>query len=279
MRRGTFVVLTLLAAGCAQGSNDEGADLGAPTVALSIPRTVPGATASAADRARATEGRDFGVTTPLVHVGCKKNAFCDDFEDAVPGSRWTSTVASDGVVDFVSPSSAFGSHALRATTTAAGAGAYLTLAGPSFGTQWVGSLAFSFRVDRAPSSALGGPEIAVIGANGMTTHIGFSVRPDGIALHQRFDTCAGSACTTRSDLVTDVKPGEWRRLTLAIETTGSSAPPYGRIEVTVDGSEVMLLPLAVTPFDGKAEVRAGITLADSAAATARVDDVVFFAHK
>jgi hypothetical protein len=270
----------LLAAGCAQGSIDEGTDLGSPpVVALSSPGHIPGADLADSDRARATAGRDFGATTPLVHVGCKKNAFCEDFEGADPASRWTSTVATDGVVDFVGPSSAVGTRALRTTTTAAGAGAYLTLAGPSFGTQWVGSLAFSFRVERAPSTALGGPEIAVIDANGLTTRIGFSVRPDGIALHQHFDTCTGAACTTRSDLVTDVKPGEWRRLTLAVETTGSSAPPYGRIEITVDGSEVMLLPLSVTPFDGKAEVRAGITAADTAAATARVDDVVFFAHK
>jgi len=220
---------------------------------------------------------------PLVHVGCKKNAFCDDFEGADPGSRWTGTVATGGVVDFVGPSSAVGANALRTVTPAASGGgasaAYLTLAGPDLGTQWVGSLAFSFRVEATPAAMLGGPEIAVVDANGMTTRIGFSVRPEGIALHQHFESCTGPTCTQRSDVVTDVKPGEWRRLTVAVETTGASAAPYGRIEVTVDGGEVILLPLEVTPFNGRSEVRAGITVADSAPATARIDDVVFFTHK
>ena len=169
-------------------------------------------------------------------------------------------------------------RALQTKTSGAGASAYLTLAGADLGKHWVGALSMTFRVDAVPTTLIGGPEIAVIDANGATTRIGFSVRPDGIAVHQQFEACSGPTCTPRSDLVTDVKPGEWRRLTVAVEA-GNAAPPYGRIEVTVDGGDIILLPLAVTPFDGKAEVRAGITVADAAPATVRIDDVVFFSKQ
>jgi hypothetical protein len=285
MRRGIFVVLTSLAAtaaGCAQGSDSTSLE-STPNVALSDPghaalpdfdETPPAA--------KAREPKDPSFATiaskPFAITSCKKGAFCDDFEGPTPGSRWSSAVATNGVVDFVGPSSSFGARALHATTTGAGAAAYLALAGASLGTQWVGVLGFSLRVESLPASALGGPEIAVVGAGGATTRIGFSVLPTGIVLHQRFDACSGSSCSARSDLVSDVKAGEWRRLVVAIETTGTTAPPYGRIEVTVDGGDILLLPLTVTPFDGKVEAHAGITAADTAPATARVDDVIFYTH-
>jgi hypothetical protein len=285
MRRGIRVALVCLgglAAGCAQGSSPTDEDVASPpVVALQDPSDVPPPeTTSPATMARAPRRPSFAVTTPFVHVDCRKGAFCEDFEEASPGARWTSSVATDGgVIDFVGPSSSFGAHALRATTSGSGAAAYLMLAGPTVAQQWVGSLTFSMRVESLPTTVLGGPEITVTDPNGAVTRIGFSVHPNGIALHQYFDSCSGLSCTARADIVTDVKPGEWRRLSVGIEGTGSSAAPYGRIEVTVDDSgDLITLPLAVTPFDGYVEVHAGITIADSVASIARVDDVVFFTH-
>lgn len=292
MRRALFLALSsagLLGAGCATGSTTGSDDLASePIVALSDPgaklpelgRSDP---TSAADQARVTPSpvtasKHFGLAGPFAIVTCKKDAFCEDFEEPSPATRWTSTVAAAGSVDFPGPSSSLGAHALRAMTTGTGGSAYLTLDGAALGGQWVGALGFSLRVDALPTTTVGGPEIAVVDANGASTRIGFSVRPDGIALHQLFESCSGSPCTSRSDLVSDVKPGEWRQLVVAIETYGTTTPPYGRIEVTVDDGGLIVLPLMVTPFDGRAEAHAGITVADVAPATARIDDVTFYAH-
>jgi hypothetical protein len=282
MRGGFFVVLASLAAGCAVGESGDASE-SAPVFAHSdpganLPDLGAGNGANAmrpADRARITKRSPFLAPMPFPLVACKKSAFCDDFEEASPGSRWTGSVAINGVVDFVGPSSSFGAHALRATTQGGDGVAFLTRAGASLGKQWAGSLAVSFRIDALPASVVGGPEIAIVDATGATTRIGFSVRAEGIALHQYFESCSGTKCTSRSDLVADVKPGEWRSLVVGIETGSTTAPPYGRIEVTVDHGDLIELPLTVTPFDGKAEARAGVTAPDVAPATAHVDDVIF----
>ena len=282
------------AMGCAAGSTHSDTDLASPPVVTFShpgaplpelgredatanassspePQLMPSAFgAGSAQAAHASLGAGFAVTS------CKKDAFCEDFEEPLPATRWTG--ATGGGVDFPAPSSSLGAHALRASTQGGGPAAYLTRAGEQVGTQWVGALELSLRVDALPATALGGPELAVTDAAGATTHIGFTVRPDGIALHQRFESCRGAACTSRSDLVSDVKAGEWRHLVVAVETYGTTAPPFGRIEVIVDGGALLVLPLTVTPFDGQAEARAGITFADTAPATARVDDVTFYAH-
>ncbi len=280
-------MLASLAGGCATGSTATGDDLGSgPVVALSDPGAplpklpeLGRSAASAATTLTAFQGPShFGLVAPFAITSCKPGAFCDDFEEPSPAKRWTSTVASAGIVDFPGPSSSMGAHALRASTSAAGGTAYLTRQGAAVGASWVGALAFSLRVDALPLAALGGPEIAVVDANGATTHVGFSVKPEGIALHQLSESCGGSTCTARSDLVSDVKPGEWRRLVVAIETYGTTSSPYGRVEVSVDDGGLIVLPLTVMPYDGVAEARAGITVADAAPATARIDDVTFYAH-
>jgi hypothetical protein len=295
MRRALFLALSaaasglLGAAGCATGSTAGSDDLTSePVVALSdpgaqLPELGRSDRPSAADQAQVAPGpntasKHLGLAGSFASTSCKKNAFCEDFEEPSPATRWTSTVATAGTVDFPGPSSSLGAHALRAVTTGTGGTAYLTLDGGTLGGQWVGALAFSLRLDALPTTMVGGPEIAVVDANGASTRIGFSVRPDGIALHQRSESCSGSPCTSRSDLVGDVKPGEWRQLVVAIETYGTTTPPYGRIEVSVDDGALLVLPLTVTPFDGRAAAHAGITVADVAPATARIDDVTFYAH-
>ncbi len=276
-------MLASLAAGCADGTSSTSLGDETPNVALrapgaSLPPTGEQEGESLAGRARAPRAPAFAVTKPFVGTSCKVNAFCDDFEDGAPGARWTGAVASLGSVDFLGPSSSSGAFALHAVTNGSGGAAYLSLAGKQLGTRWAGALGLTMRIEAAPVTVIGGPEIAVVDAAGGMTRIGFSIRPDGIALHQYFDSCSGSSCAARSDIVSNVKPGEWRRLVVAVETSNSVAPPYGRIEVTIDGGDLILLPLVVTPFDGRAEVHAGITVADSAPVSARVDDVVFFTH-
>jgi hypothetical protein len=298
MRRALFLALSAVGAGsgllgggagCASGSTAGSDDLTSdPVVALSdpgakLPELGRSDDTSGADQMRVTPSaittsKHLGSAGPSAITTCKKGAFCEDFEEPSPATRWTSTLTTAGTVDFPGPSSSLGAHALRAMTTGTGGVAYLTLDGATLGGQWVGVLGFSLRVDTLPTTTVGGPEIAVVDASGASTRIGFSVRPDGIALHQRFESCGGSACMSRSDLVSDVKPGEWRHLVVAIETYGTTTPPYGRIEVIVDGGGLIVLPLTVTPFDGKAEAHAGITVADAAPATARIDDVTFYAH-
>lgn len=285
--------LAALAAGCASGESGGSGESGdgsesAPVFAhsdpgASLPDLGAGSAANVktmlpADRARITTRTPLLTPLPFALVACKKGAFCDDFEEASPGSRWTGSVATNGQIDFVGPSSSSGAHALRATSQGRDGVAYLTRAGAALGKQWAGSLAVSFRIDTLPASVVGGPEIAIIDANGAATRIGFSVRPDGIALHQYFESCSGTKCTSRSDLVTDVKAGEWRSLVVGIETGSTTTPPYGRIEVAVDHGELIELPLTVTPFDGKAEARAGITAPGVAPVTTHVDDVMFDLH-
>jgi hypothetical protein len=245
------------AGGCAAGSTSGDGDFASPpVVTLSHPGAHPGA-----------------LLPELGHAARARTATANDDSSQEP------RVMAIGVgVDFPGPSSSLGAHALRANTQGGGAAVFLSRSGEALGTRWVGALELSLRVDSLPSTMLGGPELAVTDAGGATTRIGFSVRPDGIALHQRFESCLGGPCTSRSDLVSDVKAGEWRRLVVAIETYGTTAPPFGRIEVIVDDGELLVFPLTVTPFDGRAEARAGITLADSAPATARVDDVTFYAR-
>lgn len=295
MRRALVPTLAALAAlasltmGCANGSTASSDDLASgPVVALSdpgapLPELGSGGVTSSGDSRGVTAisfagPKHVGLAGPFAITTCKKGAFCEDFEEAAPTTRWTTTVATAGGIDFPGPSASLGAHALRATTPGSGGAAYLARDGGALGTQWVGALELSLRVDAMPETALGGPEIAVIDANGAITRIGFSVRPEGIALEQHFESCSGSPCSARSDLVSDVKAGEWRHLVVAIETYGTTAPPFGRIEVIVDDGALLVLPLTVTPFDGRAEARAGITVADSAPATARVDDVTFYAH-
>lgn len=292
MRRALFPTLLSLAslcAGCANGSTTGSDDLASdPVVALSdpgakLPELGRSDGTSAADPTRITATsfatpKHLGVASPFAITTCKKGAFCEDFEEPSPATRWTTTVATAGAVDFPGPSLSFGAHALRAVTAGTGGAAYLAREGAVVGTQWVGVLDLAFRVEAVPVTALGGPELAVVDANGATTRIGFSIRPEGIALHQSFESCTGGPCASRSDLVSDVKAGEWRHLVVAVETYGTTAPPFGRIEVLVDDGELLSLPLTVTPFDGTAEARVGITVADSAAATARADDVTFYAQ-
>jgi hypothetical protein len=288
---GSVVVVSLVALaacasfalGCAAGTSDEtAAAQPGPVVAYSAtghaalppePRTdAPRIALHAVERELAAR------TAAIASSACKKGAFCDDFEDAAPGTRWSGTVASAGVVELGSASTTLGAHSLRTSTSGAGGLAYLTVDAAVVGSHWAGALGFSMRVDAAPSASLGGPAITVALGSGASVRIGFSVTAEAISLHQYAGDCGDAPCDVRTDRVTSMKPGEWRRLVVAVEAASSLAPPYGRVEVTVDGGELITLPLVVPAFAGPASVQAGITAADDAPATVSIDDVVFETH-
>jgi hypothetical protein len=283
-------ILATATAGCANGSSTSGDDLaGDPAIALSDPGAklpelgsnvrTPGDEPVVSIPLAASTTNHLAPPSPFATTTCKTGAFCEDFEEPAPATRWRNAVITGGALDFPGPSASLGAHALRAVTSGAGGAAYLTRDGGAVGGQWVGVLELALRVDALPVSAVGGPELAVVDAAGSTTRIGLSIGPDGIALAQHFESCAGSACSARSDLVSNVAmAGEWRHLVVAVETYGTTSPPFGRIEVIVDGGDLLVLPLTVTLSDGEVEARAGITSGDTAPATARVDDVTFYAH-
>src|SRR4051812_8237597 len=110
MRSVVICALASLAAACAPsevGGAGEETDTAAPP-GTSTPVT--------GDRAHAADGRTAGALEPShpLEQTCRKGAFCDDFEDATPGSRWTSSVATAGRLDFVGPSSSLGARSLHA---------------------------------------------------------------------------------------------------------------------------------------------------------------------
>jgi len=213
-------------------------------------------------------------STPLAFT-CRKDAFCDDFEDAAPGTRWQAS----GAVDFVGPSSTLGDRAMRARVGAGASPAFLRLVGKQVAHHWAGALGLSLMVDALPLRAVGGPEIVVptsTAGGAVGARLSIVVVPDGIQLEQRAAGCDDSACASRTDRIAPVRPGEWSRIVIGVEATEGAGAPFGRVEVSLDGGDNANLPLVVLPLGGNVEVRAGIARADDADASLRVDDVMFF---
>ncbi|MBX3189092.1 MAG: hypothetical protein KF819_18870 [Labilithrix sp.] len=268
MRGGLALVVGLLAAGCASEAIEP-----APTSQPEIVGEAPRATSSIGTGEAKSVGVSFEVERARAFV-CRKGAFCDDFESALPGARWTATKEDQGgAIDFVTPSSSLGARSMRARVTASeGSSAYLVVEGAELSSRWSGALGFSILLDALPVAALGGPRIVVPTADGEAA-IGVSMRPEGIVLEQ-----SSPDGVVRADLVSlDTADGKWARVVIGVEASGPiGGGAFGRIEISVDGSDNLDLPLAVAPFGGRVEVRAGITSPDAAPATARVDDVMFF---
>lgn len=212
-----------------------------------------------------------------MQFSCRKDAFCDDFESATPGSKWSSSVPSDGSLTFVGPSSSLGARALRATAAANGAPSFLELSGKQLPSSWAGALGVSVRVEKLPQTSVAGPELAVRDANGVAiAHIAIVVTNVGLGLEQRGPGCDDSACADRLDMLLPIAAGEWNRVVLGIEAQDVATGPFGRIEISVDGSDNAVVPLVVRPIGGQVVVDAGLTRADTAPSALRVDDVMFF---
>lgn len=281
MGRGLALVLVLLATACAGAGSVEGGttatDPGAPGAGeVTAAPAAPGAGVGELDTSATWHLADTLPRAPLRFV-CRKDAFCDDFEDVLPGARWPVSVGDASAMTFTGPSSTVGARALRVTAPAGGAPAFLALEGAKLTGHWAGALGVSLRVDAAVAAVLGGPELVVRADDGsQLARIGVVVRPDGIAVDQRAAGCASAACAERTDVVVVAAPGEFHRVVIGVEANDVTSAPFGRVEVSVDGGDHGNLPLVVRPIGGRAEVHAGITEADVAPATLRVDDVMFF---
>ncbi len=282
MGKALFVSALALVAGCATGVVDEPAP--PPERAPDAPAIVPneGPSVETPTANGAPPGYRVGDTvraaTPL-RFTCRKDAFCDDFEDTTPGSRWTSIVPSDATLSFVGPSSSLGARAIRVAASANGAPSYLELAGRSLEGSWAGALGVSLRLDALPQTGFAGPELVVRDTNGVTVaQIAIVVVAGAIGIEQRAADAdgAGASSATRIDLLAPASASTWHRVLVGIEAQDIDEGPFGRIEVSIDGSDNAILPLVVKPIGGPVALRAGVTRADSAATVARVDDVMFF---
>jgi hypothetical protein len=209
---------------------------------------------------------------------CRSDAFCEDFESADPASRWSGASAPGAPFAFVAPSASKGARSMRVTSIASGAPVFLRKDGGAFTGALFGAVAFAIRVDATASVALGGPTLALTGAGGGEATIGVVLRAEGVALEQHATTCAAPACRERADVVAaPVSPGAWHTVVVGFEVNESPAPPYGRLEIGVDGADLTTYSLTVPFFEGALELRAGITSPDTALAGVQIDDVMFFA--
>ncbi|MBS2018358.1 MAG: hypothetical protein JST00_36165 [Deltaproteobacteria bacterium] len=264
-----------------------GAGEGVGPAADGAPAKAPDPVVSPGEGAReaSTQGAfwvDDGTraTKPLAQFSCRKDAFCDDFEGKVlPGSLWSVVPAgaTNDTLAFVGPSSSLGARALRVSTGANGAPSFLEVAGKKPASGWAGAFGVSIRVDALPEESLAGPEILVRDDAGVAlARIAIVVTSVGIGLEQRGAGCEATACAERLDMLLPAIAGDWHRVVVGVEAVDAEAPPYGRVEVSIDGSDNAAVPLALRSVGGRISVAAGITRADVAPAVLRVDDVMFF---
>jgi hypothetical protein len=259
MRR--FVVLAL--AGCASGGDASG-------IGDVAPAQEPGAARSPA--AAVADGRVAPAPAEPLAFVCRSDAFCEDFEGTDPASRWSG--ASQSGFAFVAPSASRGVRSMRVAAKAGAAPVYLLLDAGARGASFSGALSFAVRLDAVPAARIAGPSVVVGGAT-----IGVELRPHGMVLVQQAVACTPPTCLARGDLVSDasaVAPGVWHRVVIGFEVNGADAPPYGRIEIGVDGADLVDASLTVPLFDGAAELHAGVTIADEAPFGFNLDDVMFF---
>jgi hypothetical protein len=263
MRSVVFAVAVALVMGCSAGSVDPDLSSGEDEIAVKAPGSGASRTPAPGD----------GVATTLrpapkaLQLLCRPDAFCEDFEAVDPTSHWTGKVVSTGgALAFVGPSASLGAQSLHVTATPDGA-AYLRLDGGYAPATWAGALTFAIDVAAPPSRRVAGPELAVGEAR-----IVLSYSRDTLVIEQRY-----GADFAYATVVATPAFGAWQRVAIGLEVNESSAAPYGRLEVSVDGGELHHMPLAVPLYGGTRELRAGVTAPDLADANVSLDDIVFFA--
>lgn len=138
---------------------------------------------------------------------------------------------------------------------------------------WSGAVSFAFRVDTLPGKYLGGPELVVKTSDGPMT-IRVAMTRDGLVLEQIApDTCPRDRCTSSSQIIAPSTQGHWYAIDIGLEVNPKSAAPYGRLEATVDGGDLLGTDLTVPFSDGSIFLRAGITQGDARPALAHLDHV------
>ncbi len=273
MMKGLFAFALLSLAACTS-------DLESASAPSAPVGTTPSVAAPAplkdADRAR-DNGEDFVAaarpSAPAAFV-CRKGAFCEDFEEQSFARRWSDTVTtSGGKIDLGTDSASAGKGALRIFAHDDTSSAFLFASKNDVAGDWSGMLGFAFRLDQVPAKVLGGPELTVKTIDGPVT-IRIAVRPEGVVLEQLAEaSCRRDRCVPTSTIIAPAKANHWYRIKLGAEVNPRQAPPYGRLEVQVDGGELLGADLMVPFFDSSVFLRAGITQGDARRAFMDLDDV------
>jgi hypothetical protein len=250
------------------GASADSAQRGAPVVALDA-RARARARSAADVLAIGAERDEPG--SPFV---CRKNAFCEDFEEQGWTTRWNDVVTSSGgKIELGQESASSGRGALRMFTDGASSSAYLLQEPGDVAGDWSGLLSFAFRAEQLPGKYLGGPELTVKTADGPIT-IRVALKPEGLVLEQLADaTCRRDRCEPTSKVIAAAEENHWYRVRLGFEVNPRAAGPYGRIEISVDGGGLQSTDLTVPMFDGSMAMRAGITQGDARRGFADLDDL------
>lgn len=279
MKVGMKAVFAVACLGLAACTSDlESSDPAPPAVEHSAPgNPTIAAGASDVDRARATNS-PFDLAAAKAGDSafvCRKNAFCEDFEQKDWSTRWHDLVKSTGgTIETSTASASHGGGSLRLSAPDAAATAFLLSEQNDVAGPWSGIFAFAFRVDQLPTTALGGPEMTVNGADGPVT-VRIALEPKGLVLQQLADpSCKPELCAPRSTVIAAAQANHWYRIRVGFEVSPRQAEAnHGRIEMSVDGGELQSTILSVPMFDGPVTMRAGITQADTKTASANLDDL------
>lgn len=258
----------------------------APTATTQV-ATPPSLEASQAHSAPATPGaapaRAFGSDLQIpgpqenpVGFVCRPGAFCEDFEQQGFARRWASSLTTgSGSIESGTASASLGRRSLRLFTADDSSSAYLVEDKGIVKGQWSGVLGFAFRIDAVPSKYLGGPELTMQTADGPMT-VRLSVAPEGVFVEQLSTAeCLHERCVPKRTLVAQAHPSDWYRVTLGFEVNPANGGSYGRLEISVDDSGVVVSTDLTVPFyDGALTLNAGITQGDvGRRSLADLDDV------
>lgn len=274
-----FVLATTSLTACSAGSEGREA-VGAQPVtppATSIPAPAP---SSPADPSRDVAVRDLGLVVPEATPApftCRPGAFCDDFEnDQSSFTRWTGVVRSGGgKLETNGDSASVGRSAITLFAPDAASHVFLDHTTGGVGTTWSGAVGFALKMETAPERQLGGPELLLKTEDGPIS-VRVSVRPEGLVLEQLAPECGKDRCHPIAHVIAPAKVGAYYRVRIGFEVGAQKAPPYGRIETTVDDGPLVTSDLVVPLYDGGISLRAGITEGDTKRALVSLDDVSLF---
>jgi len=226
-------------------------------------------------RAPAAGAFDLGLPTPApTSFVCRQGAFCDDFEsDQTSFARWTGVVRSGGgKLETNGDSASVGRSAITFFAPDSTSHVFLDHTAGGVGTTWTGLVGFALKVETAPERQLGGPELSLKTADGPVS-VRVSVRPEGLVLEQLAPECGKARCHPIAHLIAPAKIGAYYRVSIGFAVGGQKAPPYGRVETTVDDGPLVSNDLVVPLYDGGISFRAGITEGDTKRALVSLDDV------
>jgi len=194
---------------------------------------------------------------------CRKGAFCEDFEERGYGARWTNEVTTGRAsIELGSDSASLGTGSLRLSAHDDSSSAYLFQAKGDVGADWSGVFGFAFRADEVPSKNLGLSELTVKTEDGPIT-LRISMRPEGLVLEQLGTAdCLRDRCAASSKVIAPSKPNHWYRVKINMSVTPNQAPPYGRLEASVDDTTSVITELTVPFYNGAVFMSAGITKGD-----------------